>query len=159
MHRLIALTSCLLLVPALGHASPPKPKLGIFNVSVVGLDKSLQQTAIDALASAAAGLETFEVVSRTEVDAMISAEKLGRRSPHRRQLIVHAAHVVRREWEGVGRVDAGGAVGEVEEPAAWPVPRLGLSLPGEWCRRAVVAGSRSRKGGGIDARVVGARGD
>jgi hypothetical protein len=82
MHRLIALTSCLLLVPALGHASPAKPKLGIFNVSVVGLDKSLQQTAIDALASAAAGVERIVGGSLSKVDqALVVSLQLVRDGP------------------------------------------------------------------------------
>lgn len=55
---------------------PPKLKLGIFNVAIVGLELGLQQTAIDALASASAGLGGFEVVSRNELEAMLGAQKL-----------------------------------------------------------------------------------
>ncbi|MEE8408249.1 MAG: hypothetical protein V3T05_01465, partial [Myxococcota bacterium] len=49
-------------------------RLGIFEIKIIGLDPGVEDTAIDALATAVAANARFEVVSKTELEAMISAE-------------------------------------------------------------------------------------
>lgn len=51
-------------------------KIGIFDIRMVGVDPSLQQTAMDALATAAAGLEGFQVISRSDLNAMLGVDKM-----------------------------------------------------------------------------------
>jgi hypothetical protein len=57
---------------------PAKPvvRLGIFAISMAGVDPALQTAAIDALATAAARVEGYQVVSRSELEQMIGAEKI-----------------------------------------------------------------------------------
>jgi hypothetical protein len=74
---LLFLLAAPLVAPAApGATAPAGSRIGVFSISIVGADPSLQTTAIDALASAVAATGTFQVVSRTDLEAMLGAEKL-----------------------------------------------------------------------------------
>lgn len=66
----------LVLAFALVTATPASERIGVFQLSMVGVDAALQTTAIDALATAVAALPGRTVVSRTEIEAMIGLERL-----------------------------------------------------------------------------------
>src|SRR3954471_22832233 len=51
-------------------------KVGIFRIAVSGLEPSFEQTAIDALATAAATAPNTQVISKSELDALLGAEKI-----------------------------------------------------------------------------------
>jgi hypothetical protein len=68
----------MLAVAALGcllAAATGAERLGVFQIGVVGADPALAQTAIDAIATSLADAG-FAVVSRSDLDAMLGAEKL-----------------------------------------------------------------------------------
>jgi hypothetical protein len=50
--------------------------IGIFSVTLAGLDASLQGTAIDAIATAIGALPNLQAITRNEIDAMLSAEQM-----------------------------------------------------------------------------------
>jgi hypothetical protein len=61
---------------AQGSPDAVPTQIGIFNITVVGIDAALQQTMIDALATEVASLEGVQVVSLSELEAMLGAESL-----------------------------------------------------------------------------------
>lgn len=57
-------------------AAPAGEKMGVFNLNVVGLEPAVAQTAMDAMATAAAALPGRQLITRNELDAMLGAERL-----------------------------------------------------------------------------------
>jgi hypothetical protein len=49
-------------------------KIGVFTINISGLDPSFGDVAIDAIATAVTEVGRFDVVSRTEINAMLGAE-------------------------------------------------------------------------------------
>ena len=61
---------------AVAVLAPANEKIGVFNLNVVGLEPAMAQTAMDAVATAAAALPGRQLITRNELDAMLGAERL-----------------------------------------------------------------------------------
>jgi hypothetical protein len=73
---MLSTAGVVLMVGALVAQAPVTSKIGVFDIVVSGLDPSFKQTAVDTVASAAAEAPGYTVISRSELDAMLGAEKL-----------------------------------------------------------------------------------
>jgi hypothetical protein len=68
--------SLLALALLISDDGPPKLRVGVFDVTLSGIDASVKTSAIDAIATAAAALPGAVIVTKSELEAMLGAEKL-----------------------------------------------------------------------------------